>query len=289
MARIISVKIDSAMHGQRIDYVLKEELKISDALMKRLKSEKNGIMLNGAHAAVIDKVSEGDILAVNIKGKNAENIIPVNIPLDVLWEDEDILVVNKPGTMPVHPSRIHINDTLANAVLYYTGSKEAIHIITRLDRETSGVVLIAKNPWAASLLGEDIKNGKIKKEYTAIVNGIPEHIKGKICAPIKKKEEREILRCISEDGKEAITLYELMKKTNGLSLIKLFPITGRTHQLRVHMSYIGHPIYGDSMYGAVQSGERTRLHCSRVTFLHPVTGEEISVDAPIPEDFDGLV
>ncbi len=289
MGREISIKINSAMHGHRIDYVLRKQLKISDILMKRLKNEKSGIMLNGVHAAVIAKVSEGDILAVNIKGKNAENIIPVNIPIDVLWEDEDILVVNKPGTMPVHPSRIHISDTLLNAVMHYTGGREVIHIITRLDRETSGVVLVAKNPWAAALLGEDIKNGKIKKEYIAIVNGIPEHFKGKVCAPIKKKASREILRCVSEDGKEAVTLYELIKKTDELSLIKLFPITGRTHQLRVHMSYIGHPIYGDSMYGAVQSGERTRLHCSRITFFHPVTGEEISVTAATPEDFNGLV
>ncbi|MBR5156305.1 MAG: RluA family pseudouridine synthase [Clostridia bacterium] len=285
MGRVLSVEINSVMHGQKIDCVLKNQFKISDALMKQLKRDKNGIMLNDAHADVIDKVSRGDILVVNIKGKNAENIIPVNIPLDVIWEDEDILVVNKPGTMPVHPSRIHINDTLLNAVMYYMANGEIVHIITRLDRETSGVVLIAKNPWAAALMGEDIKNGKIKKEYIAVVNGIPEPFKGRICAPIIKKEERKILRCVSEDGKEAVTEYELIKKTDKLSLIKLFPITGRTHQLRVHMSYIGHPIYGDSMYGAAQTGERTRLHCQRITFIHPVTGEKISVTAPTPEDF----
>ncbi len=289
MGKEISIKIDCAMHGHRIEYVLKKRLKISSSLIKRLKREQNGVLLNGVRRAVITKVSEGDILTVNIKGRGAENIIPVNIPIDVLWEDEDILVVNKPGTMPVHPSGTHTTDTLANAVMYYMGSREAIHIITRLDRETSGAVLIAKNPRVASLLTEDIKSGKIKKEYIAIINGIPEPFKETICVPIKKKDERGIARCVSGDGKEAATIYEVMRKTDALSLVKLSPITGRTHQLRVHMSYIGHPIYGDSMYGALQSGERTRLHCHRITFLHPVTGEEVSVTATIPEDFNGLV
>ena len=121
MGRILSIKINSSMHGQRVDYILKNYLKISSSLIIRLKKEKNGITLNGVHATVITKVSEGDIIVVNIKGEEAKNIIPVNIFLDVLWEDEDILVVNKPGTMPVHPSRMHINDTLANAVLYHIG------------------------------------------------------------------------------------------------------------------------------------------------------------------------
>jgi len=289
MEKEIRVKIDSAMHGHRIEYVLEKKLRISSSLIKRLKREENGVLLNGVRTAVITKVSEGDILTINIKGRETENIIPVNIPLDILWEDEDILVVNKSGTMPVHPSSTHKTDTLANAVIYYMGKRDAIHIITRLDRETSGVVLIAKNPMAASLMTEDMKNGKIKKEYIAIVNGILEPSEKTISAPIKKKDERGISRCVSCDGKEAVTLYEVIRKTEKLSLVKLFPITGRTHQLRVHMSYIGHPIYGDSMYGALQSGERTRLHCNRITFLHPVTGEEVSLTAATPEDFNGLV
>lgn len=289
MGKVISIKIDSEMHGHRIEYVLEKKLKISSSLIKRLKRAENGIVLNGVQRAVIDKVSEGDILVVSIKGRDSENIIPVNFPIDVLWEDEDVLIVNKPGAMPVHPSAIRKTDTLANAVMYYIGKRETIHIITRLDRETSGVVLIAKNPRAAALLSEDIKNGKIKKEYIAIVNGIPEYSEGSVSAPIRKKDFKGILRCVSADGKEAVTLYEVMKKTDRLSFVKLFPITGRTHQLRVHMSYIGHPIYGDSMYGAPQIEERTRLHCRRVTFLHPVTNEEVSVTAAIPEDFNGIM
>lgn len=284
MAKVISIEIDSAMHGHRIEYVLKK-LKISSSLMNRLKREENAVLLNGVHTKVVAKVNYGDILVVNIKGREAENVTPSNIPLDIIWEDEDILIVNKNGSMPVHPSGVHKTDTLLNAVMYHTGSKETIHIITRLDRETSGVVLMAKNPRAAALLTEDIKNGKIKKEYIAILNGVPEPCKDTICAPIKKSD-MGIARCVSKDGKDAVTHYEVLEKTDELSLIKLFPITGRTHQLRVHMGYIGCPIYGDRMYGAPQTGERTMLHCRRITFLHPVTGEEIIVNATIPEEFD---
>ena len=277
------------MNGHRIEYILEKELKISSSLIKRLKREENGIMLNGVRTAVITKVSEGDILTVNIKGRETENVIPTDIPIDILWEDEDILVVNKSGNISVHPSKTHKTDTLANGIVYHTGSREAIHIITRLDRETSGVVLIAKNPRAAAILTDDMKNGKIKKEYMAIVNGIPKPSHGEISAPIKKKEGKGIARCISKDGKEALTLYEVKAKTDKFSFVKLFPFTGRTHQLRVHMSHIAHPIYGDSMYGAPQLRERVRLHCYRIAFTHPATEKEVIFTANVPEDFEGIM
>ena len=289
MVKEISIKIDSELHGHRIEYVLEKELKISSSLIKRLKREEGGVMLNGVRTRVITKVCDGDVLTVNIKGKDAKNIVPAEIPLNILYEDEDVLVVNKPGNMPVHPSGLHKSDTLANAVVYYLKSRAAIHIITRLDRETSGVVLIAKNPRAAALLTEDMENGEIKKEYIAIVNGTPNPFEGTISAPIRKKAERGIARCVSDDGKESVTLYEVMGKADKLSVVKLIPITGRTHQLRVHMSYIGNPIYGDSMYGASQKGERVRLHCHRLNFLNPVTGKEVFVTAKIPDDFNGLL
>ena len=289
MEKVFNIKIDITMDGQKIGFILKNQLKLSSAKIRRIKREKNGILLNGVHAIVVDKVSDGDVLVVNINGKEAENIAPVNIPLDILLEDEDILVINKTGTMPVHPSRGHITDTIANAVMYHLADKEVIHIITRLDRETSGIVLIAKNSWSASLLSDGMKNGEIKKEYIAIVNGIPVADKETISAPIKRKEEGQMLRCVSEDGKEAVTIYEKIRNNEKLSLIRLYPVTGRTHQLRVHMSYIGNPIYGDSMYGAIQTEERTRLHCSKIIFPHPVTGEKISINAPVPDDFEGLV
>ena len=289
MGKEIEIKIDSSLHGHRIEYVLEKELKISSSLIKRLKRMPDGIILNGARAMVIEKVSEGDILSVNIKGRETGNIVPANIPIDIIWEDNDILVLNKAGNISIHPSKTHKTDTLANGVIYHTGSREAIHIITRLDRETSGVVLVAKNPQAAAILTEDMKKGKIKKEYIAIVNGVPEVLTGEIDAPIKKKDEKSSLRCVADDGKRAITLYSVAEKTDKFALVNLYPFTGRTHQLRVHLSYIGHPIYGDNMYGAPQTGERVRLHCHKLTFNHPTTGECAVFTGDIPEDFKGII
>ena len=289
MGKEIEIKIDSRLHGHRIEYVLEKELKISSSLIKRLKRLPDGIMLNGARATVVEKVSEGDILSVNIKGRETGNIVPANIPIDIIWEDNDILVLNKPGNISIHPSKAHKTDTLANGIIYHTGSREAVHIITRLDRETSGVVLVAKNPQAAAILTEDMKNGKIKKEYIAIVNGVPEVLTGEIDAPIKKKDEKSSLRCVADDGKRAITLYSVAEKTDKFALVNLYPFTGRTHQLRVHMSYIGHPIYGDNMYGAPQKGERVRLHCHKLTFNHPTTGECAVFTADIPDDFKDII
>lgn len=289
MGKEIIIKIDSKLHGHRIEYVLEKELKISSSLIKRLKREEDGIILNDIRAKTVTKVCEGDILTVNIKGRETGNVIPSDIQLDIIWEDADILVLNKPGNISVHPSGNHKTDTLANGVIYHTGSREPIHIITRLDRETSGVVLVAKNPQAAAILTDDMKNGKIKKEYIAIVNGVPNSPTGEIDAPIKKKDEKGISRCVSEDGKKALTLYEVKEKTDEFSIVKLIPFTGRTHQLRVHMSHIAHPIYGDGMYGAPQIGERVRLHCYRLDFTHPIKGEKVTFTADIPEDFKGII
>ncbi len=284
MEKIITLKIDATLHGRKIESVLEKNLEISTTLIRRLKRTADGITLNGKEATVIEKVSYGDELVVKISGRAQKNIIPVNFPIDVLYEDEDIIAVNKPRSMPTHPSRNHQDDTLANRVVYYLGEQSAFHVITRLDRDTSGVVLIAKHTVSAKFLTENIKDRNISKEYIAVVNGVPNPPQETVSAPIKKREESGILRCVAPDGKEAVTKYETIKIAENLSLVKLLPITGRTHQLRVHMSYMGTPIYGDSMYGAPQTGEKTRLHCYRITFSHPMTKQIITVTAPIPKD-----
>ncbi|MBE7033917.1 MAG: RluA family pseudouridine synthase [Ruminococcaceae bacterium] len=283
MEKIITLEIEKNYDGLKIEHILKKHLGLSETLTGRLKRCDGSILLNGKTAKVIERVKEGDTLKITVSEKESKNIIPAEIPLDILYEDEDLLVINKPRSMPTHPVRNHREDTLANGVLYYLDAKE-FHVITRLDKDTSGVVLIAKNSVAAAILTEEMKNKRIKKEYIAVVNGTPNPPVGKIAAPIKKKEEHGIMRCVSPDGKEAVTEYETLKTWDNISLVKLFPITGRTHQLRVHMSYIGNPIYGDSMYGATQTGEKTRLHCEKITFTHPMRKQEITVIAPIPDD-----
>ena len=289
MGRLFSIKIDSDSSGKSIKDILKEKLKMSNSLIIYLKKDQDAVLLNGSHADVVKTVCEGDVLDVNVKAGKTEYIIKSPMPLNILWEDEDILCVNKPYGMTVHPTRNYIDNTFLNAVMYYLQNGDRVHIITRLDRETSGIVLIAKNPWSAAVLGRDMKNKKLKKEYIAVVNGMLEPLKGVISAPIKKREEKGILRQISDDGKEAVTEYEVIKENDKFSLVKLFPITGRTHQLRVHLSHIGHPIYGDSMYNAPQINERTRLHHHKLTFIHPLTNEEVLVIAPEPEDFSGIL
>ncbi len=286
MKKEIEISIEKESEGKKIEHILKVKAGLSETLIRRLKRTEGGILLNGKPAKIIEKVSFGDLIKVAVTEKSSQNIIPVKTPLDIIYEDEDILAVNKLRSMPTHPSKGHREDTLANGVIYYLGKGSKFHVITRLDRDTSGVVLIAKNPVSAAFLTDEMKNGRIAKEYVAVINGVLNPQDGIITAPIKKKNESGILRCVSPDGKEAVTKYKTVKIQDGISLVNLFPVTGRTHQLRVHMSYMNCPIYGDSLYGAVQKGERTLLHCRKISFIHPVTKENISITAPWCDDIE---
>ncbi len=284
MDKIISFKIDPSMHGKTVKYILQNRLFLSAGVITGLKKKTDGIMLGGRKVFVDKQVCEGDELVINIS--DCRSAIPESdIPLDIIYEDEDIVAINKPRNMPTHPSQNHYKDTLANGLMhYYKGQNFTFRAITRLDRDTSGVVLIAKNPVSAAILGEDMKQGKIKKEYTALVCGVPNPPYGQIDAPIKRLTESVILRCVSPDGKSATTDYQTVKTSGTYSLVRLFPRTGRTHQLRVHLSYIGTPIYGDDLYGAPQKNESVRLHCRKITFIHPHTKTEMMLEAPIPKD-----
>lgn len=285
MDKTISLEITGELHGRTVEHILKKHLGLSTSLIRSLKRQEEGILLNGRKTKTIESVSEGDFLSVNVLSGEKASVTPAKLPIDVLYEDDDIIAVNKPWGMPVHPSFDNKKASLLNAVMYYLGGEASPHIITRLDRDTSGVVLIAKNRVSAAFLTEEMKKRRIEKEYIALVNGALEKTEDIISAPIKRKEEKGILRCVSSDGKEAVTRY-CVEKTNGIvSLVRLYPITGRTHQIRVHMSYLGFPIYGDYMYGAVQKNERTRLHCLRITFWHPESRKEIEIKSDIPDDF----
>ena len=287
--KTITIRIDDKLHGRRIKYLLRNHLGMSAALVKRLKNAQDGIMLDGRRVFVTEQVASGQELVLNVYDEASENIEPVEMPLDIIYEDDDIIALNKPRAMPTHPSQNHHADTLANGVMYYFRSSDfTFRVITRLDRDTSGVVLVAKNALSAQRLSDDIKNKRISKVYTAAVNGVPEPAYGRISAPVKRADNSAILRCVAPGGKESVTEYEVQKTLAGISLVTLKPLTGRTHQLRVHMSYIGTPIYGDDMYGAPQINERTRLHCASVSFVHPMTKENITVEAPVPEDIREL-
>ena len=260
---------------------------VSASLLARLKQTENGITKNGEFAKAIERLSAGDRLQIRIESKG-HMPTPSEDTLEIAYEDEDILVVNKPPFMPVHESRNHIGDTLSNAVAAHLAGEEStsFRAVYRLDRDTSGLVVIAKNELAAAKLA-----GKIEKDYYAIVCG---EIKGSgtINAPIKRLGDSIIKRGIAPEGEgeSAVTHYEAIKCKDGLTLLKIRLETGRTHQIRVHFSSIGHPLLGDTMYGAASNLlYRQALHCKDICFTHPIIGKEMKISCNFPQDFENII
>lgn len=281
--REIIFKIDDKNSGLMIRDFLRN-FGVSSALLTKLKQDENGIKLNGKFAKAIEVLKSGDNLTINIKnsGKMPEKFECENVK--VAYNDEDILVLNKPPLMPVHESRNHRGDTLANVAACYMESDCAFRAVYRLDRDTSGLVLIAKNELAASKLA-----GKIKKDYYAVVSGKFEG-RGTIDLPIRRVQESIIERGVFDDGERAITHYEAIKTDGENTLLKLNLETGRTHQIRVHFSHLGTPLLGDTLYGGnCEKINRQALHCKTIYFTHPITHEKITVDSDFPKDFKGLI
>lgn len=281
--REIIFKIDDKNSGLMIRDFLRN-FGVSSALLTKLKQDENGIKLNGKFAKAIEVLKSGDNLTVNIKnsGKMPEKFECENVK--VAYNDEDILVLNKPPLMPVHESRNHRGDTLANVAACYMESDCAFRAVYRLDRDTSGLVLIAKNELAASKLA-----GKIKKDYYAVVSGKFEG-EGTIDLPIRRVQESIIERGVFDDGERAVTHYEAIKTDGESTLLKLNLETGRTHQIRVHFSHLGAPLLGDTLYGgSCEKINRQALHCKTIYFTHPITHEKITVDSDFPKDFKGLI
>lgn len=277
--------------GKCVKQIIQREFSLSSRTLTKLKKN-GGILVNGAPVTVRHILCEADVLRLIIEDGGSDTIEQADIPLDVLYEDEHILIVNKPLGMPVHPSQGHHRDTLANAVMYrYRNESFTFRAITRLDGDTTGVVLIARNALSAQRLTDAMQNGKIRKEYAAAVVGVPAEKKGVVDAPIARCENSVIKRKVSPDGRRAVTEYELVFSTpdGTYSLIKAYPITGRTHQIRLHLSHIGIPIYGDFLYGEPIDGVRAYLHCRQLSFIHPMTGKEICVQAPLPDDIKNLM
>ena len=256
-----------------------------------LKKYEKGIMLNGVWAYMNQKPAVNDRLLVRVcENKKSENIVPVDIKLDIRYEDEDIIVINKGSDMPIHPSLNNYENSLANALMYhYNGENFVFRCINRLDKDTTGLTIVAKHFLSAGILNIAMQNRQIKRVYNAIVKDdgrLPDA--DTIDLPIAREDDTLIKRKVSLDGQRAVTHFKVLQRFEKYSLIELRLETGRTHQIRVHMSHIGAPLVGDYLYNEDDYGEisvRPLLHSKSLEFIHPITGERMYLECDLPVDF----
>ena len=283
--RIFEYKITEEMTIQKF---LKAQ-GFSATVIRHLKETTEGILNNGVWARVHETLSVGDVLTLRLtEDESSENIVPVNLPLNIIYEDQDLLIINKSADMPIHPSQGNYDNTLANACAYYfeqKGEPFTYRCINRLDRDTTGLLILARHAYSASLLSTMVAKREIHREYRALVTGLlPEE--GTVEAPIARVDGSTIEREVNfETGEFARTHFKRLEYKNGYSLASLKLDTGRTHQIRVHMKHIGHPLPGDFLYNPDYSIiQRQALHSYRLTFTHPITKEVMDFVAPLPDD-----
>lgn len=275
-----------------INQILQNELSISSRLLyKLIKSQR--ILLNGNICDTRNHSNVGDTLIVDFNyDEDNSNIVPTKMDLDIIYEDEWLLIVNKPARVAIHPSILHYSDSLCNGIRFYfdsIGLKKKIRPVNRLDLNTSGLVIFAKCEYIQECLISQMKDHLFKKEYLAICDGIFENKYGTINLSIARKKDSIIERCISDDGQPSITHYEVLKEFSNYSLVRCILETGRTHQIRVHMSAISHPLIGDSLYGSLSDLiDRQALHCYKLKFVHPITKKFMDFCGEIPLDFKKL-
>lgn len=281
MAEQLMFAVPDECDKMKAQTFLKERCNLSSRMITRLKREKDGILMGGKILRTVDLVEKGKSVIINLPDESSQ-IVPIKGELDIAYEDEYLLIVNKPPLMPVHPVKQHQTDTLANIVSYYAESKGESYIfraINRLDRDTSGLVLISKDRYCANKLKKSVD-----KIYYALCHGKIE-LNGTVKAPIGLLEDSKMVRHVLSEGTPAITHYEVLYYCEEFSFLKLILETGKTHQIRCHMASLGHPLVGDDLYGGTREKiNRQSLHCGSMTFNHPVTGEKIAVTSDIPED-----
>ncbi|MFD1040703.1 RluA family pseudouridine synthase [Virgibacillus byunsanensis] len=282
-------QIDKEHDGMVIRDYLQHVHGFSRRMIKIVKFDGGQICVNDVPKTVRYELISGDVLSIvfppEIKGTYME---PRDVSIDIIYEDEHILIINKQAGIATMPSSIHPARTIANGVLNYYKERNipyTVHVVTRLDRDTTGLILIAKHRYSHSLLAVSQRNGLVKRKYKAIMEGHLTEPIGTIKEPIGRKEGSIIERMVSEAGKTAITHYQVLAESEYHSLLEIQLETGRTHQIRVHFSHIGHPLAGDDLYGGSKADiNRQALHCYELTFEHPLTNQMITVEAPLPED-----
>lgn len=273
--------------------VLKAEFSMSDRLLLKLK-KLDRIYLNGNVTSANHLVLENDLIECYLDYKeDNSNIVPTEMPLNIIYEDEAYIVVNKPAGIPVHPSMDHYADSLSNGIAFYfnqIGLKKKIRPVNRLDKDTSGIVIFAKNEYIQECLVRQMKSKEFIKKYIAVVNGNLDNLEGTINAPIARKEGSIIERCVSETGDIAITHYKVLKRKTDFDIVECILETGRTHQIRVHFAYLGHSLLSDTLYGTSSSLiNRQALHAYEVEFTHPLSKKKVKYIATVPEDLNKLM
>ncbi|MBQ2147718.1 MAG: RluA family pseudouridine synthase [Firmicutes bacterium] len=315
MANDITYRLTEADEGLYVKEVLQRRFSLSSRLMRKIKIS-GQIALDGQKARLRDKGRSGQMLTVSFP-KESSYFDPENIPLDVVYEDDDLLVVNKQPFLVVHPTKNYQSGTLANALAYRLqerGESWKIRFINRLDRDTSGLVLVAKNGHAQDAVSAQMEQGTTEKKYLALVHGLFAEKEGRIDAPIDKDPDHKARRMVREDGYPSVTLYKVLdswnvpdlgpdfapwqgaKRIDGYSLVELTLLTGRTHQIRVHLTHLGHPIAGDELYGQLFGYEagtdvlnRQALHAYSLRLKQPLTGESIHLQTPMPDDIKACI
>lgn len=288
----------------QIEIIIKDETgRIDKALNDRLADysrsqiqqwiKEQCVSINGKAVKANYKVSAGDKILIEIPAPEELDLVPENLDLEIVYEDEDVVVINKPQGMVVHPSAGHPNGTLVNGLLYQIKNLSTINdvfrpgIVHRIDKDTSGLLMVAKNDRAHESLAKQLKDKTSLRKYVALVHGEIPHEKGRIEAPIGRSKVNRKMQAVIEGGKSAVTHFEVLQRFEGYTLIELQLETGRTHQIRVHMQYIGYPVAGDPLYGPKKTlkGNGQFLHAKLLGFEHPTTGEMMVFEAPLPEIF----
>ena len=289
MNRTINYQIDKTAAGLRVEQFLKRK-GYSSQNISSIKHMPESILVNGVHYYMRQELAEGDCLSVRIsETKCSDKIPPVELPLDIVYEDEDIIVLNKPAGMPIHPSLNNYYNTMANALAWYYQEQDKPFIFrccNRLDRDTSGLTVVAKHLVSAGILSSMTGRREVHREYLAIASGNVTPEAGTISAPLGRKPGTIIERMVDWDnGETAITHYHVVKTTRHYSLVALKLETGRTHQIRIHMKHLGYPLIGDYLYNPdMRHIGRQALHSHKLSFCHPITGEIMSFTAPLPDD-----
>ncbi|NQT22948.1 MAG: RluA family pseudouridine synthase [Candidatus Omnitrophica bacterium] len=291
-----NISVDKKRAGKRLDVFLVDKFKerMSRTFIKRL-IDKGRVLVNEKAVKVHYLVNDGDRIVVDIPDPEPVNIKPEKIDLDILYEDADIIVVNKPVGLVVHPGAGNPNGTLVNGLLYHCKGLSGIGgvlrpgIVHRLDKDTSGIIVAAKNDISHRFLSEQFKNRTIKRVYIALVKGDVQLDNGIVELPLgRHSQDRKKIGIQFADGKEAATHYRVLGRFEGFTMLELKLETGRTHQIRVHMAHIGHPLVGDKLYGSAKGLSRQALHAKMLGFVHPQTKQFMEFDSEIPADMQGL-